>query len=199
MSNLLSADTIYTLKLRRRGIDITRSRGTNVMTTLKVRDAMRPVPNPLAQSTRLADIIDRLDRESADALPVVDPDGRYRGTVTSAQIEAGARDDAANTTAGELAVLAATIRPDQTLDDALRALVTNDRSGLPVIDETAVAGWLTRRDVLRAYSNAVHIADTTKPPDSHRASMRRGQTTDPPPLAASAVPSKPAAHERSAP
>jgi CIC family chloride channel protein len=199
MSNLLSADTIYTLKLRRRGIDIMRSRATNVMTTLKVRDAMRPVPNPLAQSTRLADIIDRLDRESADALPVVDPDGQYRGTVTSAQIEAGARDDAANTTAGELAVLAATIRPDQTLDDALRALVTNDRSGLPVIDETAVAGWLTRRDVLRAYSNAVHIADTTKPPDSHRASMRRGQTTDPPPLAASAVPSKPAAHERSAP
>ncbi len=172
MSNLLSADTIYTLKLRRRGIDIMRSRATNVMTILTVRDAMRPVPNPLAQATPLAEIIDRFDGEDADALPVIDPDGRYRGTVTSAQLEAGARDDAVDATAGDLAVLTPTIRAEQTLEDALRVLITNDRSGLPVIEGAAVAGWLTHRDVLRAYSNHVHGSHSDEQP--HRATDAAG-------------------------
>jgi CIC family chloride channel protein len=156
MSNLLSVDTIYTLKLRRRGIDLQRSRATNVMTLLSVRDAMTPVPDPLHQSTTLDEVLDRFDREEVDALPVVDDAGQYRGTVTAVQLEAGARDDAVEATAGELAVLSPTVRADQTLDDALRVLVGNDRSGVPVIEGTAVVGWLTHRDVLRAYTNHVH-------------------------------------------
>ncbi|HEX3706469.1 MAG TPA: chloride channel protein [Mycobacteriales bacterium] len=156
MSNLLSVDTIYTLKLRRRGIDLQRGRATNVMTLLTVRDAMRAVPNPLRQSTPLDEILDRFNREDVDALPVVDDAGRYRGTVTAVQLEAGARDDATEAAAGELAVLSPTVRADQTLDDALRVLVGNDRSGVPVIEGATVAGWLTHRDVLRAYTNRVH-------------------------------------------
>jgi CIC family chloride channel protein len=156
MSNLLSADTIYTLKLRRRGIDLQHSRPTNLMTLLTVRDAMGPVPNPLRQSTPLEQILERFDREDVDALPVVDDTGRYRGTVTAVQLEAGARDDAIEATAGELAVLSPTVRAEQTLDDALRILVGNDRSGVPVIDGATVVGWLTHRGVLRAYNNRVH-------------------------------------------
>jgi CIC family chloride channel protein len=156
MSNLLSADTIYTLKLRRRGIDIMHSRAANIMTVLRVRDAMRPVPHPLHQEMPLAEIIDRFQGEDVDALPVVDHDGTYRGTVTTAQLEAGARDDAIAATAGDLAILTPTIRVDQTLDDALRLLVVNERSGLPVIEGAAVSGWLTHRDLLRAYSEHVH-------------------------------------------
>jgi CIC family chloride channel protein len=156
MSNLLSVDTIYTLKLRRRGIDLQRSRPTNVMTLLTVSDAMRPVPNPLHQSTPLDEILDRFAGEDVDAIPVVDDAGRYRGTVTAVQLEAGARDDAVEATAGELAVMSPTVRAEQTLDDALRVLVGNDRSGVPVIEGAAVAGWLTHRDVLRAYTERVH-------------------------------------------
>ncbi|HVT64248.1 MAG TPA: chloride channel protein [Mycobacteriales bacterium] len=156
MSNLLSADTIYTLKLRRRGIDLLRSRADNLMAVLRVREAMRPVPNPLTQDVPLGEIIDRFEVEDIDALPVVDAAGEYRGTVTSAQVEAGARDDASDATAGMLAVLAPTVRADQTLDEALGVLIGNDRSGVPVIDGAVVAGWLTHRDVLRAYSNRVH-------------------------------------------
>jgi CIC family chloride channel protein len=156
MSNLLSVDTIYTLKLRRRGIDLQRSRPTNAMMLLTVRDAMGPVPNPLRQSTPLEEILERFDREDVDALPVVDDTGRYRGTVTAVQLEAGARDDAVDATAGELAVLSPTVRAEQTLDDALRILIGNDRSGVPVIDGATVAGWLTHRDVLRTYTNHVH-------------------------------------------
>jgi CIC family chloride channel protein len=177
MSNLLSTDTIYTLKLRRRGIDITQTRAANLLHLLTVRDAMRPVPGPLSQSTRLTEIIDLLDAEDTDALPVVDADGRYCGTVVAAQIEAAALDDASEATAGELAVLIPTIRADQTLEDALKILTANERTGVPVVDvdRGEVAGWLDHRDVLRAYGRRAAAAERGNAalPDHSGATMKR--------------------------
>ncbi|HWB66000.1 MAG TPA: chloride channel protein [Mycobacteriales bacterium] len=158
LSNLVSRDTIYTLKLRRRGIDIMRGRAANLMAVLRVADAMQPVPRALDQRTSLAEIIDVFDAEGRDALPVVDDHGAYRGTVTSAEVEASARDNTLDATAADLAVAIPTIRADQTLEQALNLLVSNDRSGLPVVasDGGPVTGWLTHRDVLTAYSRRVH-------------------------------------------
>lgn len=154
LSNVLSVDTIYTLKLRRRGIDIMRGRAANLMTTLTTAAAMQPVPDALEQDTSLAEIIETFTAQGRDALPVVDGAGTYRGTVTSAQVEGSVRDNSLDSTAGDLAVLTPTIRSDQTLEDALKVLVGNDRSGLPVLSPEGdqVAGWLTHRDVLTAYS-----------------------------------------------
>jgi len=158
VSHLVSSDSIYTLKLRRRGIDIMRGRAANIMTLLRVRDAMQPVPHPLSQDATLADVIGSLDAASTDALPVVDGSGIYRGSVTTAEIEAAARDNSLDATAGDLAILTPTIHPDQTLEDALKLLVANDRSGLPVVSRggQGVEGWLTHRDVLRAYNEHLH-------------------------------------------
>ncbi|MHB8448936.1 MAG: CBS domain-containing protein, partial [Mycobacteriales bacterium] len=157
VSHLISADSIYTLKLRRRGIDIMRGRAANVMTLLRVHDAMQPVPNPLRQDTTFAEIIDIFSSSRTDALPVIDATGAYRGAVTSAEVEAAARDNSLDATAGDLAILTPTIHAAQTLEDALKLLVSNDRSGLPVVaaDGHEVEGWLTHRDVLRAYSDRV--------------------------------------------
>ena len=74
LSSLLSQDTIYTLKLRRRGIDILRSRSANLMHELRVRDAMQPVPEPILATTPLEDMVGRFARRDVTALPVVDVD-----------------------------------------------------------------------------------------------------------------------------
>ncbi len=163
VSHLISTDSIYTLKLRRRGIDITRGRAANVMALLRVRDAMQPVPAPLAQDSTLAEIIDSFSTAGADALPVIDSGGAYRGTVTSAEVESALRDNRLDATAADLAVLTPTIEAGQSLEDALKVLVSNDRSGLPVIgaDGGHVQGWLTHRDVLRAYSEHLHAGVAT--------------------------------------
>ncbi len=49
LSSRLGKDTIYTLKLRRRGIDVLRGRSANLMEILTVADAMQPVPAALSQ------------------------------------------------------------------------------------------------------------------------------------------------------
>jgi CIC family chloride channel protein len=153
VSNLLSRDTIYTLKLRRRGIDVMRGRGANLMQLLRVADAMEPVPTSLAQDAPLDEVINRLIDSPTDGLPVVDENGEYRGAVTTQQIEEALRDNALDLEAGDLATEAVPLKTTQTLEDALSSLL-RARSGLPVVSSAnaEVVGWLTRYDVLRAYN-----------------------------------------------
>jgi CIC family chloride channel protein len=158
VSNLISSETIYTLKLRRRGIDILRGRTANLMQVLRVADAMVAVPTPARQDSSLNELIATFAAQGLDALPVVDVDGAFRGTITSAELERSAQENLLDATAGQLARTVPTLRADQTLEAALSVLVSNDRSGLPVLsaDERQVTGWITHRDVLRAYNERLH-------------------------------------------
>jgi CIC family chloride channel protein len=154
-STVLSGDTIYTLKLRRRGIDIMRGRAANVMEVMTVSDAMQPVPAAVPEQVPLNEVIARLAAEHKDALPVVDQDVHYRGAITTSEVEEAARENSLGATAGELARAVPALRPHNSLNDALKALVHGERSGLPVLgpDGEQVVGWLTPRDVLLAYSS----------------------------------------------
>jgi CIC family chloride channel protein len=168
LSSLLSKDTIYTLKLRRRGIDILRSRGVNLMQALRVRDAMQPSPRPLSSDTGLQEIVGRFAHRDVAALPVIDAQGKYCGIVTASEVERALRDDTLEVTAEGLAELPAAVSPDATLEGALAQLVRQDTSALPVIDpgSTIVLGWLTHRDILIAYSTHVENEPPARPPVS---------------------------------
>jgi chloride channel protein, CIC family len=161
LSSRFSKDTIYTLKLRRRGIDITRGRSANLMALLTVADAMQPVPRALPQDTSLDSVIEALTAQGRDALPVIDDAGRYRGAVTAREAEHSARDNAVDVTAGDLARELPTLRPGNSLDDALRALTDHDATGVPVLspDDRQLIGWLNHRDILSAYSARLHSRD----------------------------------------
>jgi CIC family chloride channel protein len=163
ISRLLSRETIYTLKLRRRGIDIVRGQPANLMQVLTVADAQQPVPATLPADSRLDAVIDHLSAAKADALPVIDADGAYRGAVTSADAEDAASSNALDLTAGEMAAALPPVRIDQSLESALALLVAHDRSGLPVLsaDHRQITGWITHRDVLAAYTRRLR-ADAAK-------------------------------------
>lgn len=155
MSNLLSHETIYTLKLRRRGIDVMKGRSANLMEVLTVADAMQPVPHAIERAAPLNTVIERLADEQRDALPVADEQGVYRGTVTARQVEESARENALETSAGALAEAMPSLTAEQTLEQALTMLVDRDRAGMPVLsgDGRQILGWITHRDVLRAYND----------------------------------------------
>jgi chloride channel protein, CIC family len=162
ISTLVTSDTIYTLKLRRRGIDIFRGRGANVMELMQVRDAMRPVPAPLIAGTSLGDVVDRFAAEGVEALPVVDEQGAYRGIVTSYQVEEALRANELGATAADLAHSVPPVQADETLEAAVERLMATDSVGLAVLDRADghVVGWLTHRDLLAAYSGRLGQART---------------------------------------
>jgi CIC family chloride channel protein len=169
VSSLLTRDTIYTLKLRRRGIDVLRGSAATVMQALKVRDAMRPVPAPLVAHELVSRAMQRLADERTDALPVVDRDGSFRGTLTSREVEEALRANTLDSRVSDLVIGASAVDVDQSLEDAIGALVEHDVTGVAVLDrqKRSVVGWLTRRDVLRAYQAARlpsrHDASTSSP------------------------------------
>jgi CIC family chloride channel protein len=165
VSDLLSRDTIYTLKLRRRGIDIMRGRGANLMQLLRVAEAMQPLPPALGAETPLDAVIARLGETASDGLPVVGPAGGYLGTLSTQEVEQAIRENALDATAGDLAQELPALHAEHTLEDALSALV-RAHSGLPVIgdDDRRPVGWLTHVDVLRAYNRRLQqgIAQTQR-------------------------------------
>jgi chloride channel protein, CIC family len=152
-SRMLSADTIYTLKLRRRGIDLARSRPVDVIDGLRVRDAMRPLPLAIPYDSRPADVVTALAQAEAEALPVVDRDGHYRGIITARQLETALAQPASDAAVGTLAEQPPTLAAAQPLREAMPLLLRGESSGLPVLDETkrTVVGWLTHRSLLQTY------------------------------------------------
>ncbi|MGB8947320.1 MAG: chloride channel protein, partial [Streptomyces sp.] len=80
-SRLLTRDTIYTLKLRRRGIDLEGPAPGARIGAETVASVMEPLPAPLLTSLQLTDAADRLSQSGHGALPVHDPSGAYVGII----------------------------------------------------------------------------------------------------------------------
>ncbi|MFE2374519.1 chloride channel protein [Streptomyces sp. NPDC059398] len=160
-SRLLSHDTVYTLKLRRRGIDLTAPAQGAELGSQKVAAAMEELPSPLASRAELPEAAQALGLSGHGALPVLDSGGGYLGTVTAravAEALATPVDDAPGRprTAGELAELPPLITTGMPLATALHSLVTAPGTGLPVHDGDRLVGWLTHQSALRSLHSKVN-------------------------------------------
>ena len=151
LSNALTRDTIYTLKLRRRGIDIDAPQAT-LMAQIAVTDAMGKPPRALAPELPLPDVLARFTAEHT-ALPVIDSTGVLLGVVAAVDIEQALAHPQNGLDAHALLHKTPELRANQTLEDAIRALAATDDEGLPVLDTNGkiVIGWLTHRQLLHAY------------------------------------------------
>ncbi|HWU22473.1 MAG TPA: chloride channel protein [Nocardioides sp.] len=143
VSHRLSADTIYSLKLRRRGVDLgTRETISAALTTVGA--AMRPLPDPIGAGQPLGEAALRLAHSAYGTLPVTD-EGRYAGVITARAIaeELARSGGDAPSTAASLAVRPAPLAPADHLDAAVRELDASDLGALPVADPASgeVVGW----------------------------------------------------------
>ena len=153
LSNALTRDTIYTQKLRRRGIDIDQPRAPSRMAQIKVADAMGRAPRPLNPDLPLHEMVARFAAERSDSLPVAERHGSLVGIVAASDVErAISQGSSERTVAATLAREVPRLRPSDSLEDAVHALGVRDDEGVPVMaDDDRLVGWLTHRRVLRAY------------------------------------------------
>jgi CIC family chloride channel protein len=168
ISHLLSEETVYTAKLRRRGIDI--DAPVSPLTAVRIGRAIEPTPATLAAHLPLAEAAGLLARSPHGALPVIAADGRYLGTAgTRSLAEALADGTDPDTPVGTITHLPHALTPNSTLDDALALLAEADTQALPVLDadRSHLIGWISHASIL----NAVHhppAADETARRDSPR-------------------------------
>ncbi|HET7589669.1 MAG TPA: chloride channel protein [Solirubrobacterales bacterium] len=153
LSRALSEDSIYTLKLRRRGIDIERPAEAAAFAGMIVGNVMSPPPPALPPGADRAGAAQAFLREGRSALPVVDEDGALLGVLSVRDLE---RDGGAVAEVAELTEQAPEVHPDEPLAVAIDWLTGGEREGLPVLarDTGALIGWVDHRDVLRAYAGA---------------------------------------------
>ncbi|MEW2545095.1 chloride channel protein [Streptomyces sp. NPDC047002] len=154
ISRALSTDTVYTLKLRRRGIDIGEAAAASPLAGLTAGAVMEPVPRPLDGAAPLASAVEALARSPHGVLPVLGADGAYLGTATarSAAETLAEEEDAEDLTVAAVVHLPVPLTADAALPDALHWLVAAEGAGLPVLDatRTRLVGWMTHQTVLDA-------------------------------------------------
>jgi chloride channel protein, CIC family len=155
LSRAMSEDSIYTLKLRRRGIDIERPASSGTLEGLSIGEAMGPPVDPLAATVSPSEAAEAFLRQGRNALPVTDGSGAMIGVITVRDIERGAGDEAIGTIE-HLVETAPELGSGEALAVAVDWLTGGDREGLPIFAPGGgeVVGWLDHRDVLRAYAAA---------------------------------------------
>ena len=155
LSSILSRETIYSLKLTRRGIDILQRKQPTLLQSLTVGDAARPMPQGLPGDLPLDLVAERFAAAGEESLPVVDDDGRLQGVVRLGDVTDALASGMPDATACDLVTQHETLRGDGSLEDALERLAA---SGGPLPVEVDARGgdyrWVSERDALDAYTSA---------------------------------------------
>ncbi|MCU6479669.1 chloride channel protein [Arthrobacter sp. A2-55] len=157
VSKLLSPDTIYTLKLSRRGVDLTRHPGTELLQATRVGAVMDRSHRALDGSLSAAEGSRLLLASGKHSLPVTDADGRLLGVVTLKMLstELGGTGDPGGRSLAGLAEHVATVWPSASLDSVVELVLDSPAGGgLPVTEGGVLKGWLSQEAVLRLLSRA---------------------------------------------
>ncbi|WP_182561769.1 chloride channel protein [Microlunatus kandeliicorticis] len=151
VSRLVSADTIYTRKLLRRGIDLD-APAEPELATRPVQMIMGPAPEPVRAGTGLRELADRLATGTTPTVPVVDGDDRLLGVLDTRQVldalAAGEDSDPL-----DLCRLVDPLEPDAPVSTAIR-LIDDGLGAVPIAQGATLVGWVTQRDVLAAVAEA---------------------------------------------
>jgi len=153
VSRRLHPWSLYTGRLRKRGVDLSGGEGDLVLATVSAGTVMDPVRHRILAGEPAAAVLRRMEAEEEGEIYVVSREGRLLGWIRSedlAGIPAESLEGVA--VAGDLARPLASVPLTSTLAEALEVLDRSGHEEIPVV-ETAegqrLRGVLTRRAVLR--------------------------------------------------
>jgi len=157
----LLKESIYTLKLARRGVNIRAGKEVNVLRAIRVEEAMNPNVETIAENLTLGTLAEKISKSKYNSFPVVDDQGQLTGILSYLDYQDVVFDrDLENlVVAKELATpKVVTVFQNDTLYTALEKISAKDFSILPVVspsDPRKLLGVVTRRDIMGAYNKAV--------------------------------------------
>jgi chloride channel protein, CIC family len=157
----LEPESIYTLKLKLRGIDLQAKRAENPIQEIRVAQAMTRLDESMVvpASTSLQDLVHIFQETGHHGLVVLDAENLLYGVVTLSDLElALGRQQPALAVAEFCTRKVVTIHPEQTLDEALRQFGALDVGRIPVVERSSprqIVGVLRRSDIIHALSSSV--------------------------------------------
>lgn len=177
---LLNGESIYTLKLTRRGIRLQRGRDVDVMQAVTVDEVMVQEVHTVTVDMTMVELSEEFSRVRHHGFPVLDEQGRLWGMVTVSDLEqAVAENKPRRTLVGEIGSgqpdLAVAF-PDEDIGVVLQRMGPRGLGRLPVVDRNdpdRLVGLIGRDDIIRAYN----VAITRRAELSHR--VRRMEAHEP--------------------
>ena len=160
-SGQLSSESIYTLKLARRGVNIRAGKEINVLSSIPVRDVMNSRVETIPENLSLGRLAERISKSKYNSFPVLNQKGKLTGILSFFDYHQVVFDQDLKdlVVAKELASThVVTVSLDDNLYNALEKITSKDYSLLPVVspdNPSELRGVLTRRDIMGAYNKAV--------------------------------------------
>nr|WP_290668844.1 chloride channel protein [Ardenticatena sp.] len=158
----LFKESIYTLKLKRKGITIQAGRDVDVLQAVTVGEVMSRDFGAVSTNTTLSELSDFFARTHRHGAIVLDEQGKLWGLVTVSDLDRAVEDELPRSTPvteiGTPRARLVVAYPDETLAEVLTRMGIRGYGRLPVVareDPTHVVGVIRREEVIRAYNMAL--------------------------------------------
>ena len=157
----LFSESIYTLKLKLKGITLQRGRDLDVMQSLQAQEAMTPDPYLVQENMLIAELGDLLQRTHHHSFPVVDQALNLVGMVSLRDYErVRNQPNNAELRVRDIATLGRLLiaYDDEPLSEIVQRLAVRGINKLPVVsraDPKRVVGAIRRGDIVKAYNVAL--------------------------------------------
>lgn len=157
--SLLKRDSIYMVKLRRRGVDLEQGRERHLLETIPLARAVEVETPTLQLPTTVRQVADLLEASNQDVALVTDRDGTLVGAVYPEAVREALAEEVQDV-GGIVQTDVPVASPIETLDDGLRMLTLRDLQVIPVVDaDRRVVGVVSQSGILTAYRNALAEAE----------------------------------------
>jgi CIC family chloride channel protein len=156
---MLQGESVYTLKLSRRGIRLERGHDIDVMQSVSVGEVMTTEIDSVNPNMSLVGLSEVMSQTRHHGFPIVDDAGQLVGVVTMTDVDrAIAEDVSRKTPAGEIGTSREQLLvayPDETMGEALQRMSRRGLGRLPVVsrqDPNELLGMVRRHDIIEAYN-----------------------------------------------
>ncbi|MGW8193028.1 MAG: chloride channel protein [Desulforhopalus sp.] len=154
----LHPESIYTMKLAKRGVRFVDGRDMDIMQGVKVSEVMKSKPVTVHRNASISEVMALFQETNILGFPVLADNNKLTGIITLQDIHrAQSKDDFSSKglTVADLAVEdPITVFPDEPIWVAIQKMSPRDLARLPVVSRDGsgtLCGIISRSDILRAY------------------------------------------------
>ena len=159
---MLAGESIYTLKLSRRGIRLKSGRDIDVMDGVTVEEVMTRNVDTISSDTMLSEFSEILSITHHHGMPILDKQGKLWGIVTVTDLDRALEENLPDVTPitefGTDKSTTMVAYPDESMGEALARMGIRGVGRLPVVsreDNEHLVGLIRRADIIRAYNLAL--------------------------------------------
>ena len=155
ISYAISRDSIYTIKLKRKGIQVGPREEVSLLEKVTVREVMTPDFPTVPMDMPVTELMQLFAKTKHHGFPVVDKKKHLYGMVTLNDVETNMKEEQQKATVSDVATVnLITAYPDESLHAVIDRLGDSEVGHIPVIDRRnpqRMVGVLRRHDIVKAY------------------------------------------------